>query len=63
MKQSKLYYHLLEFGNYGKIAHVNYFLIESEAKKELNRLLSFFPNNHYEIHATNSRREPVVVNC
>jgi hypothetical protein len=58
----KTYFHLLEM-NFDKIARVNYFTKIQEAEKELNRLKSFFPEIHYEIHPTNSRKEPVIVNC
>jgi hypothetical protein len=54
----KTYYHILEYGDYGNIGHQGYYLTLEEAKKRVATLEEYFPNCHYQIEPSNSKREP-----
>jgi hypothetical protein len=56
----KIYYHILEYGDYGNIGYQGYYETEEEAKKEINRLSGYFPDMYYEIFTSDSTQEPPV---
>jgi hypothetical protein len=55
-----IYYHILEYGDYGNIGYQGYYETEEEAKKEINRLSGYFPDMYYEIFTSDSMQEPPV---
>lgn len=58
----KIYYHLLEIGNYNKIAHINYYTTKNEAGIELKKRKNFYPDLEFIIYQSNSKKEPNNVN-
>jgi hypothetical protein len=61
MKKRKVYYHVLEEGQYGNVGHQGYYDTLQEAENEVRRLSGFFPNNYFYVWESNSKREPEVV--
>ncbi len=59
MKTQKIYYHILEYGDYDNIGWQGYFLTLKDAKKEADKLSNYFPNNHFQIESSNSKKEPI----
>ena len=58
MKAKKTYYHVLEYGNYGKIAWQGVYNTQQEAEKQAARLKNFFPKITFEVYADTSKKEP-----
>lgn len=56
----KIYYHILEYGDYGNIGYQGYYLTIEEAQKEVNRLSSYFPDSSYQIWQDTSKKEPQI---
>jgi len=56
-----VYYHILEYGNYGNVGHQGYYLTLEEAKDRVKTLEDYFPNSNFQIESSNSKREPVNV--
>ncbi len=54
----RVYYHILEYGDYGNIGHQGYYLTLEEAQKRVATLEDFFPNSHFQIETSSSKREP-----
>lgn len=61
MKKAKMYYHILEYGNYGEIGYQTYFDTKEEAQKEVERLTNFFPNLNFQIFVDTSKKQPPIV--
>lgn len=59
MKTQKIYYHILEYGNYDNIGWKGYFSTIDEAKKEADKLSDYFPNSSFQIEISTSKKEPV----
>jgi hypothetical protein len=59
-KTKKLYYHILEYGNYGNIGYQGYYDTQEEAQKEVKRLQGYFPNLTFQIFVDTSRNEPPI---
>ena len=58
----KNYYHILEYGkSHYDIFYRNFYDNEMEAKKELERLKSFFPNIDFEVFVSDTKKKPVIV--
>jgi hypothetical protein len=60
MQNKKIYYHILEHGNYGNIGWQGYKTTEQEAKKRINDLSQMFPNSYFEMFADTSKNEPPI---
>lgn len=60
MKAIKTYYHIIEYGDYGKIGHQGYYNTIEEANAEVKRLSEFFPKLHFEVFVSNSKKEPPI---
>jgi hypothetical protein len=56
----KIYYHILEYGDYGNIGYQGYYETEEDARKEINRLSGYFPDMYYEIFTSDSMQEPPI---
>ena len=59
-KTKKMYYHILEYGNYGNIGYQGYYDTQEEAQKEVKRLQGYFPNLTFQIFVDTSRNEPPI---
>jgi hypothetical protein len=59
MKKTKIYYHILEYSNYGNVGYQGYFLTLEEAKKQSDKLTEYFPNSYFQIESSNNKKEPV----
>lgn len=57
----KVFYHVIEQGDYGNIATHGFFKSLAEAQKEASRLQNFFPNCFFYAHSSPSKREPEFV--
>jgi len=60
MRTSRIYYHVIEEGSYGKIASHGYYTTLAEAQKESDRLASFFVGLTFYVYQSESKREPVI---
>ena len=60
MKKTKIYYHILEHCDYGKIGYHGYRENLKDAQEEVNRLSSYFPQYHFSIFQDNSKKEPPI---
>jgi len=56
----KMYYHILEYGDYGNIGYQGYYDTLEEAQKQVKKLSDFFPNQTFQIFADKSRKEPPI---
>ena len=56
----KMYYHILEYGDYGNIGYQGYYDTLEEAQKQVKKLSDYFPNQTFEIFADKSRKEPPI---
>ena len=54
----KIYYHILEYSDYGNIGHQGYYLTMKEAEKRVWDLQDMFPNSHFQIESSGSKKEP-----
>ena len=61
MKKKKIYYHVIERGNYGNIGWHDYYLTLQEAQDRVNKLYEYFPNLSFEVFASLSKKEPEIV--
>jgi len=59
-RSSKMYYHILEYGDYGNIGYQGFYDTIEEAEKEALRLKDFFPQMDFQIFPSNSRKEPEI---
>jgi hypothetical protein len=57
----RTYYHVIEDSSYGNIGSHGYFKTEQEAKKEVERLQSYFPNYFFYVYSSNSKKEPEFI--
>lgn len=53
-----IYYHILEYSDYGNIGWQGCYLTFDDAEMQLISLRDFFPNSHFQIEESNSKREP-----
>ena len=56
----KMYYHILEYGDYGNIGYQGYYDTIEEAQKQVEKLSDYFPNQTFQIFADKSRKEPPI---
>jgi antirestriction protein len=56
----KMYYHILEYGDYGNIGYQGYYDTLEEAQKQVKKLSDYFPNQTFQIFADKSRKEPPI---
>ena len=56
----KMYYHILEYGDYGKIGYQGHYDTFEEAKKQVERLKDYFPKMDFQVFPSNSRKEPPI---
>lgn len=56
----KMYYHIIEYGQYDNIGYQGYYDTIEEAQKQVEKLSNFFPNQTFEIFADKSRKEPPI---
>jgi hypothetical protein len=56
----RMYYHIIEYGDYGNIGHQGYYDTEQEAKKRIAELEDMFPDVSFQIFPTNSPKEPPI---
>jgi hypothetical protein len=56
----KMYYHVLEYGDYGNIGYQGVFNTLEEAQKEADRLKDFFPEMDFKVFTSQSRKEPPI---
>jgi len=56
----KIYYHILEYGDYDKIGYQGYYLTIEEAENEVNRLSGYFPDSSFQIWQDTSKNEPPI---
>jgi hypothetical protein len=59
-RSSKMYYHILEYGDYGNIGYQGFYDTIEEAEKEASRLKDFFTRMDFQIFPSNSRKEPPI---
>ena len=59
-KQKKIYYHILEYGDYGDIGYQGVYDTKEEADKRIASLSDMFPNIHFELFIDTSRKEPPI---
>jgi hypothetical protein len=57
----KLYYHVLEYGDYGMVGYQGMYKKLSEAEAEVKRLSDFFPDSTFEIFVDTSTKQPPIV--
>lgn len=60
-KQSKIYYHILEYSDYGNIGWHGFKENIDDAEKECKRLKDYFPNYDFVVWVDVSKDEPVIV--
>jgi hypothetical protein len=58
----RTYYHIIEEGDYGRIATHGFKTKLSEAEKEVARLSDFFPELHFYVYPSISKHYPSIVN-
>ena len=56
----KMYYHIIEYGQYDNIGYQGYYDTIEEAQKQVEKLSNYFPNQTFEIFADKSRKEPPI---
>lgn len=56
----KMYYHIIEYGQYDNIGYQGYYDTIEEAEKEVKRLSEFFPNQSFQIYMDNTKNEPPI---
>ena len=59
-KAGKMYYHILEYGDYGNIGYQGYYETLEDAKNEINRLSGYFPDMSFQIFTSDSTQEPPI---
>lgn len=59
-KVGKMYYHILEYGDYGNIGYQGYYETLEDAKNEINRLSGYFPDMSFQIFTSDSKQEPPI---
>jgi hypothetical protein len=59
--KTKLFFHILEYSNYGQIGSQGYYTTLKEAQEQCNRLADFFPKSNFEIFTSTSKKEPEIV--
>ena len=59
-KTNKLYYHILEYGDYEEIGYQGYYENIDEAKNEVKKLSEYFPNQTFEIFSSTDTNEPPI---
>jgi hypothetical protein len=57
----KIHYHVIEEGDYGKVASRGYYTQRADAEKEVDRLSLLFPGLHFYVYETNNKKEPTIV--
>ena len=55
----KIYYHILEYGDYGNIGWQGFYLSLAEANERVDKLRDYFPDCDYQIEKSDSKDEPV----
>jgi hypothetical protein len=55
-----MYYHILEYGDYGNIGYQGYYETKEEAQKQVDKLSDYFPNQTFQIFVDNSKKEPPI---
>jgi hypothetical protein len=56
----KVYYHIIEYGDYGNVGYQGLYDSLEEAKKRIQSLSDMFPDSSFEIFPSDSRREPPI---
>ena len=56
----KMYYHIIEYGDYGNIGYQGYYETKEEAQKQVDKLSDYFPNQTFQIFLDNSKKEPPI---
>ena len=56
----KMYYHIIEYGDYGNIGYQGYYETKEEAQKQVDKLSDYFPNQTFQIFVDNSKKEPPI---
>jgi hypothetical protein len=56
----KMYYHIIEYGQYDNIGYQGYYDTIEEAQKQVEKLSDFFPNQTFQIFPDKSRKEPPI---
>jgi hypothetical protein len=59
-RSGKMYYHVLEYGDYGNIGYQGVYDTLNEAEKEAARLKDYFPKMDFQIFPSNSMKEPPI---
>jgi hypothetical protein len=59
-RRKRLYYHILEYGNYGEIGYQGVYDSEEEAKKRIKSLSDMFPDVTFELFTDTSSKEPPI---
>jgi len=59
-RSSKMYYHILEYGDYGNIGYQGVYDTLDGAEKEASRLKDYFPEMDFQIFPSNSMKEPEI---
>lgn len=57
-RKIRMYFHVIEDSGYNNIGWRGYYLTESEAQAEVERLKDFFPKIDFYVFADTSKREP-----
>lgn len=58
IRKVRMYFHVIEDGGYNNVAWRGYYLTESEAQAEVNRLKDLFPRIDFYVFVDTSTREP-----
>ena len=55
------FYHVIEDCGYNNLGTHGYYKSQEEAEKEAARLQNFFPENHFYVYPSPSKKEPEFV--
>jgi hypothetical protein len=61
MKNKQIYYHILEYGSYGKIGYQGYYTNLLDAQARINTLSEMFTDLDFQIFIDTSKNEPPIV--
>ena len=60
MKKQRNYYHILEYGDYGNIGYQGYYDTIEKADARVKKLSDFFPDVHFSIFVSDTKKEPPI---